>query len=289
MLSKSTWYYVLVSLMFIIVLVPFVLAIYEATSSTSTTGRNDKMPLGLPIGSFRSILAYSLVAYLGFYVLTSILSISTFAPSDFLLGIVATVIGFYFGSRSTDEGAASQVNGTVRGIVRQGGNPASGAMVRFKRSDKTEPYSRISDLGGRFELSGVLPGTYKVYASITGSAPSNELEISVTDGSDHEIEIIINGDAGGVHPNDDPPDGMGTVQGTVKKLDASPAQGATVTFSQGGNAKFSLETDVDGKYKKDIRVGSYKIVASLPGTASSDELDVKVAQSEQKTVNLNLK
>ena len=73
-----------------------------------------------------------------------------------------------------------------------GANPARGAIVKLKRSaDGTEPYSRISDLDGRFELRGATPGKYKVCASLTGSNPSDDQEISVAEGSDHEIEILI--------------------------------------------------------------------------------------------------
>lgn len=188
-LASYNWYYVLVSLMFFAVLVPFVLAIYRGTSGSPATNNR---PLGLPVGSFRSILAYSLVAYLGFYVLTSILSVSLFAPPDFLLGIVATVIGFYFGSRAGGDEETSTKTGTVRGIVRQGTFPARGALIRFRRTDdNTVPYSRLSDLDGRFELRGAKPGGYIVSASLTGAQPSPDQEISVAEGSDHEIEINI--------------------------------------------------------------------------------------------------
>ena len=216
-LAKSNWYYVLVTLMFGAVLGPFILAIYRGTSgSHATTNR----PLGLPVGSFRSILAYSLVAYVGFYVLTSILSVSDFSPPPFLLGIVATVIGFYFGSRSGDDGEASSATGTVRGTVRSGANPARGAIVKFKRStDGSEPYSRISDLDGRFDLHGVTPGQYKVSASLGGSLSSDEQELSVGEGSDHEIEIVIKNSSSASQPTSQ----TGTVQGTVTKPDGAPA------------------------------------------------------------------
>jgi hypothetical protein len=77
----------------------------------------------------------------------------------------------------------------VRGIVRRhDANPARGAMFKFKRSaDGTEPYSRISDLDGRFELRGATAGRYKVWASLTGSTPSDGQEISAVEGSDHDI------------------------------------------------------------------------------------------------------
>lgn len=279
-----TWYYFLVTLMFLAVLLPFILAIYRGTSGSRAT---DNRPLGLPVGSFRSILAYSLVAYLGFYVLTSILSVSQFAPPDFLLGIIATVIGFYFGSRSGDEGEAGLKTGTVRGIVRQGTNPVRGAIVKFKRSaDGAEPYSRISDLDGRFELRGASPGKYKVNASLAGSASSEEQEVSIVEGSDHEIEIIIKSAV----PPPQPPAQTGTVQGAVTKPDGSPAPQASVVFSQGGNEKFKKTTDNSGRYKIDtITAGEYEVGASLAQYNPSDITKVKVISGGQHTVDLKLK
>lgn len=211
-LVGTNWYFALVTLAFIGILLPFGMTIVQAVGGTMPNTNN--RPLGLPVGSFRAILAYTLVTYLGFYVLTSILSISLFAPPDFLLGIVATVIGFYFGSRSGAEEETNGKTGTVRGVVRQGmGNPARGALIKFKRTDDgTEPYSRISDIDGRFELKGAKQGKYKVQASLTDPPSSAELEISVTEGSDHEIEIVIKS-AGAQTPQ------TGTVKETVTKPD----------------------------------------------------------------------
>lgn len=280
-LAESIWYYVLVTGMFFAVLVPFVVAIYRGTSGSASTNNR---PLGLPVGSFRSILAYSLVAYLGFYILTSILSVSYFAPPEFLLGIVATVIGFYFGSRSTEEGGADQKTGTVRGIVRQVANPARGALVKFKRSDDgTEPYSRLTDVDGRFELRGAKPGAYKISASLAGSPPSAEQEISIAEGSDHEIEIVIK-DAAPV------PTQNGTVLGTVRKPDGTPAPQASVVLSQAGVKKYQKATDADGKYKIDsVAVGDYDVEGSLAPHSPSDKANLKVTSGGQHTIDLKLK
>ena len=278
------WYYILVTLMFLAVVGPFVLAIFRGTSHARGP---DNRPLGLPVGSFRSILAYSLVAYLGFYVLTSILSVSQFTPPDFLLGIVATVIGFYFGSRSGDEGEASPNTGTVRGIVRQVTNPARGATVKFKRSaDGTEPYSRISDLDGRFELRGAAPGKYEVTASLTGFTPSDAQEIAIAGGSDHEIEIVIKSAV----PAPQPSAQTGTVQGTVTKPDGTPAPQASVVFSQGSVEKFKETTDASGKYKIDtMAAGEYDVEASLVPHTPSATAKVQVTSGGQHTVDLQLR
>jgi hypothetical protein len=298
-LAGSDWYYFLISMMFLFVLGPFVLAIYRGTSGSVATHQR---PLGLPVGSFRSILAYSLVAYLGFYVLTSILSVSTFLPPDFLLGIVATVIGFYFGSRSSDDGESSAKTATVRGIVRQGTSPARGAFVKFKRSaDGVEPYSRIADVDGRFELTGAAPGKYTVQASLTGSAPSDAQEITLSEGSDHEIEIIIGSASAPPAPKPPapappqppaPPSPAqgGTVQGTVTKPDDSPAPAATVVLSQAGTEKFKTTTDTAGHYKSDaVPPGDYQLQASLVPFGPSDAESVKVSPAVAQTVNAKLK
>lgn len=280
-LVSTYWYFILVTLMFAAVLFPFVSAIFRGTSG-SLVARN--RPLGLPIGSFRAILAYSLVTYLGFYVLTSILSISLFAPPEFLLGIVATVVGFYFGSRSGAEEETDAKTGVVRGTVRQASNPARGALIKFKRSDDgTEPYSRISDINGRFELRGAKPGRYRISASLTGSPPSDEQEIAVTEGSDHEIEIAFRSAAGQAPQN-------GTVQGTVTDPNGTPVNGAKVALLQGNAEKFTKTTDAAGKYKIDaVPAGEYEAQASLTPHTPSDKMKVTVAAGVPQTADLKLK
>lgn len=272
-LVQYNGFYFLVFILFISMLIPFIWAVVMGTSGSASTGNR---PLGLPVGSFRAILAYSLVVYLGFYVLTSILSVSQFTPPDFLSGIVATVIGFYFGSRSGDEGEASQKTGTVRGIVRRDANhPAQGATVKFTRSaDGTEPYSRISDLDGRFELRGTAPGKYKVKASLTGYT-FDEPEITVAEGSDHEVEIVPK---------------LATVQGRVTNPDGTPASGAKVALLLGGVEKLSAKTGADGKYKIErVEAADYDVQASLAPHNPSDKKDAKVTPGGQLTVDLALK
>jgi hypothetical protein len=279
-LASYNWFYLIVTVMFIFLLVPFGWTIVRAVKFSRATYRS---PLGLPVGSFRAILAYTLVAYVGFYILASILSVSYFTPPDFLLGIVATVIGFYFGSR-TDEGAnADQRKGSVRGTVRQGTNPARGAIVKFKRDDGTEPYSRITDVDGRFELSGAKPGKYKVTAALTGSVSSEEQDVAISEGSDHEIAIVIQSGAA-------PPAQRGSVQGTVTKPDNSAAPQATVVMSQGGVEKGKATTDANGKYKiENVAFGDYEIVASLEGNSPSDTAKVKVTAVAAQTIDLKVK
>jgi len=282
-LAESSLYYIFVALMFAAVLGPFVLAIYR---NMKPGIEGDKRPLGLPVGSFRSILAYSLVTYLGFYVLASVLSLSRFIPPDFLLGIVATVVGFYFGSRSGEdaEGTAGRA-GTIRGVVNRAGTPARGAVVRFKRTeDGTVPYSRICDVDGRFELVGMRPGKYTVQASLTAGAPSDDQDVNVIAGSDHEIEISLKGPATAAAPS------TGVVLGSVSTKEGQPAAGAVVLLLQSGSERSRRSADVAGKYRfEDVTPGDYEIQATLANSAPSDKIKIAVAAGGQRTVDVTFK
>jgi len=212
------------------------------------------------------------------------LSVAAFEPPEFLLGIVATVVGFYFGSRTGDEGAVDPSAGIVRGIVRLGANPARGALVEFKRDDGKVPYTRITDVDGHFELRGAHPADYTVTATVTGSPPSEPKKITIAEGSDQEIELAIKA-AGTTQP----PPQAGTVQGTVTKAsDNSPVDGATVVLSQNNVDKGKATTKDGGKYKiENIAFGDYDIVAKSGGVSSA-VTKVKVAAASVPAVNLQI-
>jgi len=101
-IANWTEYRWLVIIVFSLSLGAFVFTMVKGILRSKSTFRT---PTGLPVGTFRAILAYTLVLLLGFYVLTSLLVVALVPPPDFLLGIVATVVGFYFGSRTGDEGS----------------------------------------------------------------------------------------------------------------------------------------------------------------------------------------
>jgi hypothetical protein len=276
------WSRILIGIAFLIVLGAFVYTIAKSILRSRATFRS---PLGMPVGSFRAIIAYTLVGFLGFYVLNSILTGSEFKLPEALLGIVATVIGFYFGTRSGEEGGVDERAGIVRGIVRKdtpgSGAPVSGAQVKFKRDDGTEPYSRITDVDGRFALQGAKAGKYKVSATANGS--SGQLELTITEGSDQEIEIIIKSvTAAG------PGGTTGSLKGTVKQPDGNTAVGATITLK--GNKTFTAKSGDGGSYIIDeVEAGQYTAVASSPDFAPSKPVGgVTVAAGEAKSLDLKL-
>src|ERR1044072_8501516 len=133
-LTHSGWFFFLITFLFGSVLLTFVYAITRAILFSKATFSS---PLGLPDGSLRAMLAFMLVAYLGIYLYASILKMpSEIKIPDSLLGIVATVIGFYFGSRTSEEKGqgsnAPRVQGT---ITERGGATAGGASVELSQLD----------------------------------------------------------------------------------------------------------------------------------------------------------
>ena len=274
-LAKAIWsvaYKLLIGGLLIFLLVNSNLTINHVIRFSRSSFRN---ALGFPVGSFRALLAYTLVAYLGIYVVASVVGISDIKPPDSILGIVATVIGFYFGTRSGDEGEGSGPAGTVRGVVRVGDKPARGATVKFKRVDNgTEPYTRVTTIEGNFEPVRAKPGKYTVSATLTGLPPAT-VNIDVAEDSDQEIEIVIKEQTAPT---------TGTVEVTVKTVDGKPVEGAKVVLTQGTITQNGT-TDKDGKFTfKNIPAGECKIVATLDTKTADTKVTGVPGQTTPATI-----
>ena len=188
-IAATYWFPVVIAAMFGLVLIPFAWTIMRAIRYSKSTFNN---PLGLPEGSLRAMLAFMLVSFLGFYVLASILSISDIKPPEFLIGIVATVIGFYFGSRNVeDKGAATSVRtGSVAGTVTdKSGSPAVGATVELTQGVKkiTQP----TDLNGKYRIENVPAGDYDIQASLSGHTPSDSAKVKVAAGATQTVDLKL--------------------------------------------------------------------------------------------------
>ncbi|HEX8069477.1 MAG TPA: carboxypeptidase-like regulatory domain-containing protein [Pyrinomonadaceae bacterium] len=259
----------LIGIAFLIVLGTFVYTIARSILRSRATFRS---PLGLPVGSFRAIIAYTLVAFLGFYVLKSVLNNNAdLKLPEALLGIVATVIGFYFGTRSNEGGSADADSGIVRGVVRKDGSPAVGAEVKFKLADGKVPYTRITDVDGRFVLEGAKSGKYEVSATAAGA--SAKQDITVTEGSDQEIALALKGAAtGGGQGGGET--ATGSIQGTVKLPGGKgPAAGANVVLSLEGVDKGTAQTDKNGKFTVGSKLadGDYDVAATLTSNTPGEK------------------
>lgn len=188
-LIASNWYPIVISLLFGLLLLGFAATIIRVILRSKSSFRS---PLGLPDGSLRAMLAFMLVAFLGFYVYASILSLSDFRLPESLLGIVATVIGFYFGSRS-GEGttAAAEQTGVVDGtVVDNAGSPAGGATVELSRTG-AKPLKKAADATGNFKFDNVPVGDYQIQASLTNHNPSDPSPVKVTAGETQTVSLKL--------------------------------------------------------------------------------------------------
>jgi hypothetical protein len=127
------------------------------------------------------------------------------------------------------------------------------------------------------------PASNRISAVFTGSTSSDEQEVSVAEGSDHDVELMVKTvPAASLQ--------TGTIQGTVAKPDGNPAPGAAIVIQQGGIDKFTTTTNENGKYKvENVLVREYEIKASLSPHAASELATVRVTLGGQHTVDPKLR
>lgn len=190
-LLESNWYPLVISLLFGVLLLGFAGTIARVILRSKSSFRS---PLGLPEGSLRAMLAFMLVAFLGFYVYASVLSLSDFKLPDALLGIIATVIGFYFGSRSVEgagAGAKSEQTGSVDGsVLDKNGTPAGGATVDLSQAG-VKKFTQTADLSGKFKFDNVPIGDYDIQASKSDHTPSDSAKTKVTTGRTQTVNLKL--------------------------------------------------------------------------------------------------
>jgi hypothetical protein len=190
-LVNSGWYFPLMTFLFAALLIPFAMVIYRAIRFSKSTFNS---PLGLPDGSLRAILAYTLVVFLGFYVYASIVSFSDFKPPEFLMGIVATVIGFYFGSRNNDvssrgAGAPAQ-NGVVGGAVKDNtGTATQDATVVLTQEDGKKLTAKTNE-AGKFEIKNVPAGEHSIQAA-KAEHQSDQTKVTVKAGERQTVTLTL--------------------------------------------------------------------------------------------------
>src|SRR5258707_15430210 len=83
----------------------------------------------------------------------------------------------------------------------------------------------------------------------------------------------------------------GTILGTVSDASGGSVRGATVTLTnEGTNASLATTTSADGTYKfSPVRIGSYKITATLQGFQTVTQKGVTVNVGQDVVVDFSLK
>lgn len=193
-LTKTWWYPLLVTMIFAGLLGLFAYAIYRSVRFSKSTFNS---PLGLPEGSLRAMLAFLLVVFVGFYVYASVLSFSDFQPPQFLLGIVATVVGFYFGSRTNETrggGGAAAQPGAVAGTVKdKAGNPAAGATVELTQANG-KVLSEQAANDGTYKIDKVPAGDHQIEAKPAPGKPdqpSGKVKVAVEAGETASKDLAL--------------------------------------------------------------------------------------------------
>lgn len=132
-----------------------------------------------------------LVAFLGFYVYESVISLSDLNLPESLLGIVATVIGFYFGSRSAEGKSEKVTTGQIEGtVVDDTGAAAGGATVDLSQAGGKK-ITKKADAKGKFKFDEVPIGEYDIQASLTGKNPSDPAKVKVTAGDTQTVNLKL--------------------------------------------------------------------------------------------------
>ena len=165
--------------------------------------------------------------------------------------------------------------GRITGVVVDGsGNPVSGADIHYELEDgrvRRDPSEQLVDLlgmqvrpeksgaDGRFELTGVTPGTYRVRADADGLAPGVVEEVLITEEGVADVRIAV-------------------VRGATLRVRARNVDGTTIPFASisvlDGSGKplasnvsvMSVFKRMMGRKDKKQDTGWYEVGSVPPGT-----------------------
>lgn len=114
---------------------------YEACRESGNLELYASCPLGIPVGSVRSTLALLIVLFaIGYMGVTGVEE-----PPQFITAVVSTVIGFYFGSRSSN--SSSQNRNAVRDLMDGAASSTQESPVSTDAQDGASPSSGAAQGG----------------------------------------------------------------------------------------------------------------------------------------------
>ena len=127
--------------------------------------------------------------------------------------------------------------------------------------------SRFKDSKGRFELLGLMAGSWRVRASATGYGQGDQRTIRAPYGG--EIRLSM--------PR------AGVIEGLVRTPDGGSSKGASVDLVHGNDRKTSVDVNREGMFKASkVEPGRVTMTASLEGYARSLPFELVVGSAEQR-------
>lgn len=194
--------------------------------------------------------------------------------------------------------------GGLEGVVIQGGLPVEGVGISLVPADEDDSPlfplggpSATSDKNGRFELSEVEPGRYRLIASAPGAGLPTSLEVTVAERRTERVTVRLPGgaisgrvlDAADGRPlegvsvevtrtDEDRSDGQ--VARRVMARIVTTTNGSTNTLSVGGGQR--IETDETGRYRVAyLPAGTYRVRISGRGIQPATREDVIVREGQE--------
>lgn len=171
---------------------------------------------------------------------------------------------------------------TLRGVVTTAGRqPIAGAIVRAEVEPRFFPRGpeAVTDTSGRFEIPGLLPGTYQLIAHARGFAPAIQSQVEIEDGaSTADADLVLVTGA--------------TVLGKVLDTDGRPLRATLALQEAQGHPvaadlsdRLSGHTDLDGRFAiQRVPPGAYTFAVGVEKHGRS-LLYVEVPTA-QATVNI---
>lgn len=150
-----------------------------------------RLPMGIPEGTVRSVVT---ISFIFIFVLWLFVSTAVKGHPDVpeqLFGILMAIVGFYFGSRTSQSASETFMQkekpGAIKGKVHlEGSQDHSGVRVKVEGTGATVTTSTT----GEFIIEDVPPGTYTLTFEKEGYLDQSIEHVKVTSGSTVNIGVV---------------------------------------------------------------------------------------------------
>ena len=191
---------------------------------------------------------------------------------------------FPAGQTSVTQNIVFDDTGTLRGVVRRhtGAPVVGGGSVSIQSDSVGLGTSVFISSDGSYKFAGIPGGDYTVTAAVNHSQGQPLLSSPVT--------VTVN--AGETQTTDLSLRPTGTITGTVRKADGTPASLVTLRIAPAPDYSYSYRTartNGFGVYTfNDVPAGGYRLTMFEPSTGDEHNVDLNVAQDETVTQDMTL-